>query len=66
MTRELTSICHVPLAQVNTVIHAVAQGLGVTVKDSIDKHSAAHITLEGQVTADLQLVTEIVWIDGNI
>ena len=47
MTQELTSICCVLLAQVNTVIHAVAQGLGVTVKDSIYKHSAAYITLAG-------------------
>ena len=59
MTRDLTSICRVPLARVNTVIHAVARGLGVTVNDTIDKHSAARITLEGQVAADLQLVTEI-------
>lgn len=53
------------LAQVNTVIHAVVRGLSVTVNDTINKHSAARITLEGQVAADLQLVTEIHDVGGK-
>jgi len=59
MTRDLTSICRVPLARVNSVIHVVARGLGIIVEDSIDKHSASRITLEGQVAVDMQLVNEI-------
>ncbi|KIM77638.1 hypothetical protein PILCRDRAFT_11892 [Piloderma croceum F 1598] len=59
MTRDLMSICRVPLAWVNSVIHVVARGLGIIVEDSIDKLSALHITLEGQVAADMQLVNEI-------
>jgi hypothetical protein len=59
MAWNLTSICWVPLARGNSVIQVVAHGLGVTVEDSIDKHSAARITLEGQVAADMQLVNEI-------
>jgi DNA anti-recombination protein RmuC len=59
MTRDLTSICQVPVARVDSVIHTVAKGFGITVKDSMDKHSASRITLEGQVAADMQLVQEI-------
>jgi len=59
MTRDLTSICWVPLARVNSVIHVVAWGLSIIVEDSIDKYSALRITLEGQIAVDMQLVNEI-------
>jgi chromosome segregation ATPase len=59
MTRELTSICRVPVARVDSVIQTVAKGLGIAVEDSMDKHSVSRITLEGQVAADMQLVHEI-------
>lgn len=59
MTRDLTSICCVPVAHIDSVIHTVAKGFGINVKDSMDKHSTSHITLEGQVTVDMQLVHEI-------
>jgi len=59
MTRDLTSLCRVPVARVDSVIHTVARGFGITVEDSIDKHSVSRITLEGQVAADMQLVQEI-------
>ncbi|KIM88216.1 hypothetical protein PILCRDRAFT_3255 [Piloderma croceum F 1598] len=59
MTWDLMSICHVPVAHIDSVIHTVAKGFGIDVKDSMDKHSASCITLEGQVTLDMQLVHEI-------
>lgn len=59
MAHDLTSICQVPVARVNSVIHAVAKEFGIRVNGSMDKHSAARITLKGQVASDIQLIQEI-------
>ena len=60
MTRNLTAICKVPIANVGAVIETCAKGFGKTlIGGSMDKHSASRITLEGYVASDMQLVQEI-------
>ena len=58
MLRELGQ-CSVPVGRVNDVIQAVSRGLGVEVKDSVDKHSVARIIREGGVAAEMQAPYEI-------
>ena len=59
MTRELVAECSVPVTQVNKVIRTVAKGLGITVKDTVDKHSVSRILLEGELASEIQLVSEL-------
>ena len=49
----------VPLEKVPLVIADVSQGLGIDVKDSIDKHSVSYIAQEGGIAADMQIAYEI-------
>ena len=47
MTQELVAECSVPVTQVNKVIWTVTKGLGITIKDTVDKYSVSRILLEG-------------------
>jgi len=59
MTRELVAECSVPVTRVNKVIRTVARGFGITVKDTVDKHSVSRILLEGELASEIQLVSEM-------
>jgi hypothetical protein len=48
-----------PLEGVSKIIHAVAKGLNIQIKDTISTRSAAHIVLEGGIAATLQIVDKI-------
>ena len=48
-----------PVTWVNKVIRTVAKGFGITVKDTVDKHSVSHILLEGELALEIQLVSEM-------
>ncbi|KAJ7484589.1 hypothetical protein FB451DRAFT_1169635 [Mycena latifolia] len=56
--RDLVAI-GVPLESVSKMIHAIAKGLNIQIKDAISTRSAGRIVLEGGVAATLQIVDEI-------
>ncbi|KIM79991.1 hypothetical protein PILCRDRAFT_89849 [Piloderma croceum F 1598] len=59
MTGELVAECSMPVTRVNKVIRTVARGFGITLKDTVDKHSVSHILLEGELASEIQLVSEM-------
>ena len=46
-------------SKVDSVIHTVAEGVGVNVLDHIDTHSIQRIISEAGITAELQIVDEL-------
>ncbi|KAJ7761749.1 hypothetical protein B0H16DRAFT_1688378 [Mycena metata] len=48
-----------PLEGVSKIIHAVAKGLNIKIKDDISTRSASRIILEGGVAAQLQIVDAV-------
>lgn len=58
MVRDLV-VCGVPLRNIDSVIQTVSHGVGVDLRDSIDKHSVSRIVREGGLAAEMQLVQEI-------
>jgi len=58
MVRDLV-VSGVPLRNVDSVIQTVSHGVGVDLRDSIDKHSVSRIIHEGGLAAEMQLVQEI-------
>lgn len=65
MTRELVKL-GVPMEQVSNTVEAVAKGVGVNVKGHISTRSVGRVTLEGGLTAQLQLVHEIENVPGGL
>jgi hypothetical protein len=59
MTQELVAKCSMPVTWVNKVIMTIARGFGITVKDTVDKHSVSRILLEGELAPEIQLVSEM-------
>ncbi|KAJ7662048.1 hypothetical protein DFH06DRAFT_987532 [Mycena polygramma] len=52
-----------PLEGVSKIIHAVAKGLNIKIKDDISTRSAGRIVLEGGVAAHLQIVDAVKNVD---
>ncbi|PBK79975.1 hypothetical protein ARMGADRAFT_977390, partial [Armillaria gallica] len=63
MVRKL-QILNVPVNNVDSVIHTVANGININVKDHISTKAARLIMLEGGVMAELQLVHEVQQAEG--
>ena len=57
MLREL-QVLSVPVDKVNAVVHTVAKGFGLRVKDDVSARAARRIMCEGGVAAQIQLVHE--------
>lgn len=49
----------VSIKKVNEIIHTVAGRIGLPVVDHIDSHLVSHITLEGDIAAEMQLAHEV-------
>jgi hypothetical protein len=58
MLREL-QVLNVPVEKVNDVVHVVAKGFGLNVKDSVSARAVGRIVREGGVAAEIQLVHEV-------
>jgi hypothetical protein len=57
MLREL-QVLNVPVEKINAVIHVVAKGFGLNVKDQVSARAVGRIMREGGVAAQIQLVHE--------
>jgi hypothetical protein len=58
MLREL-QVLNVPVEKVNDVVHVVARGFGLKVKDKVSARAVGRIMWEGGIAAEIQLVHEI-------
>jgi hypothetical protein len=58
MLREL-QVLNVPVEKVNAVVHVVAKGFGLKVKDNVSARAVGRIMREGGIAAEIQLVHEV-------
>lgn len=58
MLQEL-QVLNVLVEKVNAVVHAVAKGFSLTVKDNVSARAIGRITQEGWVASQIQLVHEV-------
>ena len=63
--REMVKL-GVPVDHVDGVLHAVAESLGVSVKDSVSACMVPRIVLEGGVATKLQLAHSIITTNGKL
>ncbi|KAF9233996.1 hypothetical protein BU15DRAFT_53177, partial [Melanogaster broomeanus] len=64
MIRELVADLDVPVASIQGVIKAVAEGLQVPLEGRVSQRSIGRIVKEGGVAADVQLVDEVLQAQG--